>query len=82
MNFFKKISSRKFLAMIVGVFTGIATVFSLDQTVVNTVSGTVISLVSVITYIVTEGKIDASALGEAADEVKDAMEVVSEDAAE
>lgn len=82
MNFFKKISSRKFLAMIVGVFTGIATVFSLDQTVVNTVSGTVISLVSVITYIVTEGKIDASALGEAADKVKDAIEIVSEDAAE
>lgn len=82
MNFFKKISSRKFLAMIVGVFMGIATVFSLDQTVVNTVSGTVISLVSVITYIVTEGKIDASALGEAADKVKDAMEIVSEDVAE
>lgn len=82
MNFFKKISSRKFLAMIVGVFTGIATVFSLDQTVVNTVSGTVISLVSVITYIVTEGKLDASALGEAANKVKDAVEIISENAAE
>lgn len=82
MNFLKKISSRKFLAMIVGVFMGIATVFSLDQTIVNTVSGTVISLVSVITYIVTEGKIDASALSEVADKVKDTIEVVSEDTAE
>lgn len=82
MNFLKKISSRKFLAMMVGVFTGISTVFSLDQSIVNTVSGTVISLVSVVVYIITEGKIDVSALGETADKVKETIEIVSESPAE
>lgn len=82
MNILKKISSRKFLAMIVGVFMGVATVFSLDQTVINTVSGTVISLVSVITYIITEGKIDAKALEEASNKVKETLETMTENTAE
>ena len=42
-----------------GVATGLGMVFGLDQDIITTVAGAVVSLASVITYVVTEGKIDA-----------------------
>lgn len=59
MNIKQKLSSRKLWAAVAGVVTGLAMVFGLDETVINTVAGAVVSVVSVMTYIITEGKIDA-----------------------
>jgi phage shock protein PspC (stress-responsive transcriptional regulator) len=77
-SFWSKITSRKFLAAVVGVLTGLAMVFGLDQDIITTVSGAVVALASVIVYIATEGKIDAAAVGEAAKKVEDARDALTD----
>ena len=71
-----KLKSRKLWAAVAGIVTGLAMIFGLDETVMNTVSGAVVAVASVVTYIVTEGKIDAAAVGNAAQEIQDAIEVI------
>ena len=58
-NMVRKLSSRKLWAAVAGVVTGLAMVFGLDETVISTVAGAVVSVMSVVTYIITEGKIYA-----------------------
>ena len=75
-NMMRKLSSRKLWAAMAGVVTGLAMVFGLDETVISTVAGAVVSIMSVITYIVTEGKIDAESVKNAIEDVQDAIEIV------
>lgn len=75
-TFWKKVTSRKFLAALVGIITGLAMVFGLDQNIITTISGAVMALASVITYIIAEGKIDAAAVGDAAKKVEDARDAL------
>jgi outer membrane murein-binding lipoprotein Lpp len=56
----KKLSSRKLWACIAGVAVGIATALGADSSTIQTISGAVISAVSLITYIRAEAKIDAA----------------------
>ncbi len=77
-TFWPKVTSRKFLAALVGIIAGLAMVFGLDQNVITTVSGAVMALASVITYIISEGKIDAAAVGKAAQAVEDAKEAITD----
>lgn len=75
-TFIQKISSRKLWAAIVGIMTGLAMIFGLDTNIINTISGAVVAASSVITYILTEGKVDAAAVKaaiEAAQKAKDAL---------
>ncbi len=58
----RKLSSRKLWAAVAGVVTGLAMVFGLDETIIATVAGAVVSAASVVAYIVTEGKVDAAGL--------------------
>lgn len=58
-NMVRRLSSRKLWAAVAGVVAGLAMVFGLDETVISTVAGAVVSVMSVVTYIITEGKIDA-----------------------
>ena len=78
-SFLSKLTSRKFLAAIAGLVSGIAMVFGLDESIITQVSGAVISVASVIAYIVTEGKIDAAAVGQAAEDVAEVVDTVIED---
>ena len=73
----QKLSSRKLWAAVAGLIMGLSMVFGLDENTVSTISGAVVSLVSVVTYIVAEGRIDAAAVGEAAGKVQDAIDAVS-----
>lgn len=73
-NIVHKLTSRKLWAAVLGVLTGLAMVFGLDTDTVNTVSGAVVAVISVVTYITTEGKIDAAAVGTAAGKISDAVE--------
>lgn len=57
---FRKISSRKLWLAIAGVATGVCMILGIDGGEINDVAGAVVSLASVVTYIITEGKIDAS----------------------
>ena len=77
MELLNELKSRKLWAAMVGVIVGVAMMFGIDPNVAETVSGAVISVVSVVTYIITEGRIDAAAVGDAAQKVQDAMDAVA-----
>ena len=69
--FLKKITSRKFIASMAGVLTGIGVIVSGSE-----VEGIVAVLASVIAYLITEGYIDAKAvdvLDEVVDETKEKL---------
>lgn len=67
-----KLSSRKFLTCIAGVVMGTCMVFGLDQGTIDTISGAIVAVSSIVMYIYTEGKIDA----EAVDKIKDTADKV------
>lgn len=78
-DFFGKLKSRKFLTCVAGVIMGLCMVFGLDENTVSTIAGAVTALVSVVTYIYAEGKIDAAAVGQikdTAEQIKDTIEAV------
>ena len=77
MDWTKKLSSRKLWAAVAGIVTGLAMVFGLDETIISTVAGAVVSVASVIAYIVTEGKVDAAAVKTAVEAVQTAREVLT-----
>lgn len=74
----QKLSSRKLWAAIVGVVTGLSVIFGLDTDVINTVSGAVVAVGSVIAYIITEGRVDAAAVKSAIELVQDAAEAIGD----
>ena len=61
----RKLSSRKLWAAIAGVVTGLAMVFKLDESTISSVAGAVVSVASVVSYIITEGKVDAESIKKA-----------------
>ena len=72
----QKLKSRKLWAAIAGIVTGLAMVFGLDEGVISTVAGSVTAVASVIAYIITEGKIDAEGVKNAADAVQNAGDAI------
>ena len=58
-NLIRKITSRKLWLAIAGVATGISMILGVEGTEITNVAGAVTALASVITYIITEGKVDA-----------------------
>ena len=82
MDWKRKLSSRKLWAAVAGIVGGLAMVFGLDENIISTVSGAVVSLASVITYVLTEGKVDAAALAaktaQAVEETAEAVEMLNE----
>ena len=66
-TFIRKITSRKFLAALAGVSTGLAMVFGVDETAISTVAGAVTTVASVVSSIMSEGMVDAAAVGAAKD---------------
>lgn len=77
MEILKKFKSRKLWVAVIGVLMGVAMIFGVDPNVAETVSGAVVAVVSVVAYIITEGKIDAAAVGDAAQKVQDAVDAVT-----
>lgn len=73
-NILAKIQSRKFLTCVAGIIMGICMVFGLDEGTINTIAGAVTAVVSIATYIYTEGKIDAAAV----DKIKDTSEQIKD----
>lgn len=74
-----KLTSRKMWAAIVGIISGLALVFGLDQDIISTISGAVVAIGSVVAYIVSEGKVDCERLKNAVDKTKDAIDVIKQD---
>ena len=75
----RKLSSRKLWAAVAGVIIGLAMVFGLDESIISNVAGAVVSAASVVTYIITEGKVDAESVKQAAEDVQKAVEAVHDE---
>lgn len=72
----RKLSSRKLWLAIAGLATGIAMVLGVNATDVSTVAGAITALVSVVTYIVTEGKVDAESVKNTIETTEDAIDLL------
>lgn len=72
----QKLTSRKLWMAIAGIVTGIAMALGAETTDVSTVAGAVTALVSVVTYIITEGKVDAESVKNTIVEVQEAVDVL------
>ena len=64
-------------AAVAGLVAGLGMAFGLDEGIISTVAGAVVALSSVITYIVTEGKIDAEGVKVAVEKTQTAVEVLN-----
>lgn len=78
MDIKRKLTSRKLWAAVAGVVTGLSMIFGLDQNVITTVSGAVVSVFSVVTYIITEGQIDKESISNAAGQIQDAVDILTD----
>ena len=67
----KRFLSRKFITAVAGIAAGLFMVLGVDENTVTTIAGAVISVASLITYIVTEGRIDAAGTSYREDADKD-----------
>lgn len=63
----KKFASRKFLICLIGTILGAFIYIVLGDSAVSQISGAAVSLGSVMTYIITEGRIDAYSAKEIVD---------------
>ena len=72
----RKLTSRKLWLAIAGVVTGIAVALGVDGGDISTVAGAITAMASAITYIITEGKIDAERIKNAVESTQDALEVI------
>lgn len=72
----RKLSSRKLWMALAGVATGIAMALGAETTEVSEIAGAVTAIVSVVTYIITEGKIDAEGVKNAIVEIQDGLEII------
>ena len=72
----RKLTSRKLWAAAAGMAAGLAMVFGLDADVVATTAGAVVALSSAVTYILTEGRVDAERVKTAADAVQAAADAL------
>ena len=64
MNWKKKLTSRKFWIAVTTAVSGLVLAFKGDAKTVETVAGCIMSIASVIAYIVGEGLTDAAAIKE------------------
>ena len=75
-EFLRKLSSRKLWMAIAGIATGVAMALGADASDVSEVAGAVTAIVSVVTYIVVEGKVDAESVKNAILEIDEAVDTL------
>lgn len=66
-NWAQKLTSRKLWIAVAGLVVGILALFRVDANTTEQISGVILSLGSVVAYIVGEGLIDAAAVGNTED---------------
>lgn len=71
-----KLGSRKLWMALAGIAAGIAAALGADNGELAAVTGAATALVSAVTYIIVEGKVDAERVKKAADSVQTAVEVL------
>ena len=58
----RKLASRKLWLAIAGVVTGIAMILGVDGSEISDIAGAIASVASAMTYIITEGLVDAASV--------------------
>lgn len=71
-----KLTSRKFIACLIGVVVGIATTFGVDGGIITDVAGLIVTLISSVSYMIVEGKIDKAAINTIIDAIDEFETVV------
>ena len=72
----RKLTSRKLWMALAGIATGVAMALGAETNEISTVAGAVTAIVSVVTYIVTEGKVDAESVKNAIIEIQGGIEAI------
>lgn len=73
-----KLKSRKFLLTLITTLSGIATALMSVNGVIGIIAGMVAAVLPTIVYVITEGKIDAKAVGMIAEDITEVTEGVEE----
>ena len=75
-NIMMKLTSRKLWMAIAGIATGVAMVLGVDGSEITSIAGGVVALISCVTYIITEGKIDAESVKNTIIEIQEAVDTI------
>lgn len=75
-NILMKLSSRKLWMAIAGVSTGIAMALGANTTDIQSITGGIMALISAVTYIVVEGRIDAESVKTTIIDLQEAKDVL------
>lgn len=75
----RKLASRKLWLAIAGVATGVAMALGADATEITTVAGGITALISAVTYIVVEGRVDAESVKNTIVQIQDGIEIIEKD---
>lgn len=73
---------KKIITMILGVLSGLAVIFGVDQGEVSTIAGAVVSVGSVVGYLIAEGRIDVARITSSAEALNDALDLLVPDETE
>lgn len=73
---------KKIITMILGILSGVAIIFGVDQGEVSTIAGAVVSIGSVIGYLIAEGRIDVARITSSAEALNEALDLLVPDEAE
>ena len=71
-----KLTSRKLWMAIAGIATGVAMVLGVEGSEITSVAGGVVALISCVTYIITEGKIDAEGVKNTIIAIEEAVDTI------
>lgn len=71
-NWKEKLSSRKLWVAVIGIDTGIVMYFGGSTEEITKVSGAVVSVISIVFYIIAEGKVDVERLRNSIKSLEDA----------
>lgn len=74
----EKFTSRKFLLALIATIAGVVAMCGVPDGVVEAVSAALTALIPTVIYIITEGRIDAAAVGQIAGAVQDVAESVAD----
>lgn len=67
---------KKLITMILGVVSGLAIAFGLDQSEISAIAGAVVSVFSVVSYMWAEGRIDVERIKTAAEAVNEVIGIM------
>lgn len=74
-----KLKSRKFLMAFLSTVIGVLTMFGIDDTTVQMVSSIGLIVIPSITYIITEGCLDAAAIKKITSTIEEVVDVIKPD---